>query len=78
VEDTAKTLQLHGLIAREMSQNSPDWFFVTERGGDVVENDAVLPRIAAAERQRVRIKQIPCRQLRDPNASAARDCVARI
>lgn len=43
-------LQLHGLTAREMSQDSPDWFFVTERGWNVAENDAALPQIAAAER----------------------------
>jgi uncharacterized protein (TIGR02391 family) len=44
-------LQLHGLIAREMSQSgSADWFFVTDRGWDVAENDAALPQIEAAER----------------------------
>jgi uncharacterized protein (TIGR02391 family) len=44
-------LQLHGLIAREMSQSgSADRFFVTDRGWDVAENDAALPQIEAAER----------------------------
>ncbi len=43
-------LQLHGMVAREMSQATPDWFFVTERGWEVAESDAALPQIAAAER----------------------------
>jgi uncharacterized protein (TIGR02391 family) len=43
-------LQLHGLVSREPSQDGPDWFFVTDRGWDVAENDQALPQIAAAER----------------------------
>ena len=36
--------------AREPSQSGPDWFFITERGCEVAENDAALPQIEAAER----------------------------
>ncbi len=49
-EEAFDWLALHGLVAREPSQSGPDWFFVTERGWDVVENDSAVVRIGASER----------------------------
>lgn len=41
---------LHGLVAREPSQNGDDWFFVTDRGWDIAESDSALADIAIAGR----------------------------
>jgi hypothetical protein len=40
----------HGLVAREPTQSSPDWFFVTDAGWEVAESATGLTRMAAAER----------------------------
>jgi uncharacterized protein (TIGR02391 family) len=49
-EEAFDWLQRHGLIAREPSQSSGDWFFVTDAGWEVVTGDAGVTKLAAAER----------------------------
>jgi len=50
-EEAFDWLAQHGLVAREPSQDGPDWFFVTERGWAAAdEGDAGVARIGAAER----------------------------
>jgi uncharacterized protein (TIGR02391 family) len=43
-------LAQRGLVAREPTQEGPDWFFVTERGWAVVTGDEGLTRMAAERR----------------------------
>ena len=43
-------IERKGLVARDPSQSSGDWFFITEAGWDVIEGDGGVARMQAAER----------------------------
>src|SRR5215211_4125603 len=49
-EEAFDWLASHGLVSREPSQSSGDWFFVTDSGWEVVKGDAGLAKIGAAAR----------------------------
>ncbi len=49
-EEAFDWLERNGLVAREPSQSGRDWFYVTEQGWDVVENDSAMVRIDASKR----------------------------
>jgi uncharacterized protein (TIGR02391 family) len=49
-EEAFDWLQRHGLVSREPSQSSGDWFFVTDAGWEVVAGDAGVAKLSAAER----------------------------
>ena len=49
-EEAFDWLASHGLVSREPSQSSGDWFFVTDSGWEVVDGDAGLAKIGAAAR----------------------------
>lgn len=49
-EEAFDWIERNGFVSREPSQSSAGWFYVTDRGWQVVKSDSALPKLEAAER----------------------------